>query len=126
LEVVRALGAASSLAGRLHRREQERDEDCDDSDDDQKLDKGESLMPCSHGYSCSGKMVADERETASNEAKFAPARGSARSLRSTRTGPGLISDFHRGRHFFPSGATVVSAGAFGATGRFICCDFERP
>ena len=40
LEVVRARGAPGGLAGRLHRRQGERDQDRDDRDRDQQLDQG--------------------------------------------------------------------------------------
>ncbi len=39
LEVVGALGAASGLAGRLHRRQEQSDEDRDNGYDDEKLDQ---------------------------------------------------------------------------------------
>ena len=42
LEVVRALGATGGLAGRLHRRKQERDEHGNDGDDHQQLDQREA------------------------------------------------------------------------------------
>ena len=41
-EVVRALHAAGGLTGRLHRREQERDQNGDDRDDNKELDECEA------------------------------------------------------------------------------------
>src|SRR5262249_12347713 len=42
LEVVRALSPAGCLAGRLHGRQQQGDEDGNDGNDDQELDQGET------------------------------------------------------------------------------------
>ena len=39
LDVVGALGHPRRLAGRLHRRQQQRNQDADDRNDDQKLDE---------------------------------------------------------------------------------------
>jgi hypothetical protein len=45
-EFVRALNAAPRLAGRLHGRKQQRNQDPDDGDDDQQLYQRESTATC--------------------------------------------------------------------------------
>jgi hypothetical protein len=49
LQVVRALGSASGLASRLHRGQQERDQDRNDGDDNEQFDKGETSTHGAHG-----------------------------------------------------------------------------
>jgi hypothetical protein len=45
LEVIRTLHAAGSLAGGLHRRQEEGHQDADDGDDDEQLDERKAFRP---------------------------------------------------------------------------------
>jgi hypothetical protein len=61
LQIVPALGLPGGLAGRLHRRQQKRDQDADDRNDHQQLDQGKTVprrkMGLSHGQ-CSSTAIA--------------------------------------------------------------------
>ena len=51
-QVIEALRAAGCLAGRLHRRQQQRNQDADDGNDDEQLNEGEAVVD--HMAACIG------------------------------------------------------------------------
>ena len=129
LHVVDALGTAGGLAGRLHRRQQQGDQDRDDRDHDQKLDQGEAraiiwsfestfmlFSPVDQGR---GRELARRRPAAS------------RSLSSRHrtvegcSSPGLISTWIRGLSASCNGPSRRSGGISGLSATTLATAFLR-